>query len=169
MDLSASLHITQKGVDEVKGRVYKLSIRKRSVLILLEKPQTVEYVLHKSVFHEDEVVEEINGLLRDGFIEVSGDLAVDRGPLTIAPPPQAAVNFHLEDDIVLSEAKFLLIDFCVDSFGTGSQVFVDEIRSCNSAKNLSVCLRNIHAAAEKQCPARIPALLLLIQDINETA
>ncbi|SFN78170.1 hypothetical protein SAMN05660284_02243 [Formivibrio citricus] len=175
MNLSAGLHITPKGVDEVKNRVYKLSIRKRSVLILLEKPQTVEYVIQKSVFHKDEILEEINSLIRDGFLTASGDVP---GGAPAAKPSEAQAaaggasgggNFQLSDDIILSEAKFLLVDFCVDTFGTQSQSYVDEIGECKNAKNLYLSLRNIYAATEKQYPNRVAALLGVIKEINETA
>lgn len=174
MNLSASLLITPKGEEEVKNRVYKLSIRKRSVLILLEKPQTVEYVLQKSVFHQDEIIEEINSLVREGFVTASGVT-----PDAVAQPAKMEAkstageltggNFHLEEEVILSEAKFLLVDFCVDTFGTQSQVYVDEIGECKNVKNLYLSLRNIYAATEKQHPNRLPVLLGVIKEINETA
>lgn len=173
MNLSASLHITPKGVDEVKNRVYKLSIRKRSVLILLEKPQTVEYVLQKSVFHQDEILEEISGLVRDGFVTASGEIPSAASPAKVDMPGDPGVpaggNFQLSDDIILSEAKFLLVDFSVDTFGTQSQSYVDEIGECKNAKNLYLVLRNIYTATEKQYPNRLSTLLGVIKEINETA
>ena len=41
MDSNTSLALTAKGVEEVKHRTCKLSIRKRSVLLLLETPHRV--------------------------------------------------------------------------------------------------------------------------------
>lgn len=175
MNLSAGLHITPKGVDEVKNRVYKLSIRKRSVLILLEKPQTIEYVLQKSVFHKDEIIEEINNLVRDGFVTVTGgELLRQVAPaVTVAGAESVAQvaggGFQFDDNIVLSEAKFLLVDFCVDTFGTQSEPYIDEINECKNAKNLILCLRNIYAATEKHASNRLPMLLGVIKEINETA
>lgn len=72
MDLSARLQITEKGIDEIERRAHNLSIRKRSVLVQLKKPQTVAYIVDKSVFHQDEIVYEINALMRDGFISMDG-------------------------------------------------------------------------------------------------
>lgn len=168
MDQSASLSITQKGADEIKNRTHKLSMRKRSVLILLEKPRTVEQVLSKSVFHSDEIIDEIQTLVGEGFIALGGEAA--QFALETAPVSSAGGNsFQLDDEIILSEAKFLLIDFCVDSFGTQSQAFTDQIRACKSAGNLSACLASIFATAEKQCPDRLPALRKLVKEINETA
>ena len=153
MDLSASLNLTEKGLDEVKRRMYKLSIRKRSVLILLEQPHTVEHLLQKTVLHRDELMLEIENLVRDGFLGIGG---APSGSGHIAPASATAQGrpaepvvipgdgsiFHLDEEIIISEAKFLLTDFCVDSFGTQSQAFVDEISACRSPESLGSCLRN---------------------------
>ena len=74
MDVSARLKITEKGIDEIERRTHKLSIRKRSVLVHLKKPQTVEYVLDKSVFHPDEIIYEIKALAHDGFLAMDKNL-----------------------------------------------------------------------------------------------
>jgi len=171
LETSASLHITQKGVEELEHRTYKLSTRKRSVLILLDKPQTLAQLTQRSVFRE-QIVEEVATLVREGFIALPGsvDPAGTRsaGPVSIAPEA-AADGLHLEEEVVLSEAKFQLVDFCVDSFGTQSQTFVDEIRTCRSARDLDVYLRRIVAATRKSCPQRLDLLTSLVKEINETA
>ncbi len=175
MDLSANLHLTQKGEDEVKRRAYKLSMRKRSVLILLDKPKPIDHVLAKSVFPQNEVIEEIEALIQDGFIASSGAVAAPRPAAPISPVAAPAVSpvsnesFNLDDEIIVSEAKFMLTDFSVDSFGTQSQVFVDAIRACKKVQDVRLCLSGILAATEKQCPNRVPVLLGLINEINETA
>ena len=170
MDLSASLHLTPKGVDEVKNRTNKLSVRRRSLLLLLDKPHTLEHLLKKTVLHQDEVVGEVQSLLREGFIATGGAIEGAASGMTAALPSSTlGANFQLNDEIIVSEAKFLLIDFCVDSFGTHSEAFCNDIRACNSVMGISSCLTTIIAAAEKQCPGRIPALAKLIAEINETA
>jgi hypothetical protein len=169
--LSASLQITPKGVDEIRHRTYKLNIRKRSVLILLATPQSVKQVLDRSVFPKTEILEEINTLVRDGFIAMSGDGAhpLVEMPKAIIAAPLVEDDWRLLDDVVLSEAKFQLVDFCVDSFGARSQAFVDELRECKNAKDIDTYLRQIVAAAEKVCPERLPLLQRLVKEINETA
>ena len=163
--MATKLHTTPKGEDEIRCRTHKLGIRKRSVLILLNSPQDFEYLLGKTVLGRDELLGEIHALIREGFIAAREDGAL-----------QPAANMHasgtelfLDDEIIISEAKFLLIDFCVDSFGTQSQAFVDEIRSCDSANDLGACLRSVAAATRKQCPDRLPALVRRVNEINETA
>ena len=69
MNSSIKLHITQKGIDEIQQRIYKLNIKKRSVLILLETPHSIEEVMHKTVFPHSEIAEEILALIQDGFIQ----------------------------------------------------------------------------------------------------
>lgn len=170
MDLSTRLQLTRKGEDELKHRTCKLGMKKRSVLILLDKPQSVQYLLGKSVFSQREVIEEVRALITDQFIAVSVNGALHTagsGPIAAAPGP--ADHFHLHGGIVISEAKFLLIDFCVDHFGTASQAFVDEISACSKENDLGYCLGKVLAAAQKHCPDRLPKLLSLVREINETA
>ena len=168
MEASVSLHITPKGLDELDRRAYKLSTRKRSVLILLAKPQTVAELTRRSVF-QDDIVEDIQLLVRDGFIA----LRRDEAELPAVPDPAVAEapvgGMHLDEEVMLSEAKFLLVDFCVDSFGTQSQAFVDEIRECRSAKDLDVYLRTIVTATRKNCPHRFATLTSVVDEINATA
>lgn len=164
MNHSTSLHLTQKGEDEVARRVYKLSMKKRSLLIVLDKPRTIEYILSKSLFPREEMVEEIRSLLGEGFVAIDG---TDAKGTTAAVPVEG--KFYLAADISMSEAKFLLVDFCVDNFGIQSQALVDEIRACRAEKDLSTCLGKTFITAEMLCPDQLPALLELVKKINETA
>ena len=86
MDPNTSLALTEKGIDEVKRRTYKLSIRKRSVLLLLETPHRVDHLLQKTVLQPEEFGSEIEGLIRDGFVHVVGGAP----PAAPATAPQAA-------------------------------------------------------------------------------
>jgi len=165
MNLSASLSLTPKGVDEALNRTYKIHIRQRSVLILLGKPQTIEYVLQKQqLLEQEEVIGIINQLVAEGFVDVEGG-ALPRS----TGGPASGGNIRLIEGIVISEAKFLLVDFCVDSFGTQSQTFVDELGGCKNEKNLQLCLKNIYAAIEMHSPDRLPVLLKIVGEINATA
>lgn len=165
MDLSIFLHNTPKGEDEVKSRSNKLSFRKRSVLILLDKLQTVENVLHKSVFPKEEIVSDIQELIRDGFVAISGaDTAVQAAEAT-----GSHGKLNLDDEIIVSEAKFLLTDFAVDSFGMQSETVTNQVRACKDVRELRLCLGGIYSLTEKQCPDRLPVLLRIVGEINETA
>ena len=68
MDFSTSLKITAKGAEEIKSRTHKLGMKKRSVLLLLDKPQMVQYILGKSVFPQAEIMADIHELVADEFI-----------------------------------------------------------------------------------------------------
>lgn len=176
MDLSASLYLTAKGDDEIKHRTHKLDVRKRSLLLLLDKPRTLEYLFGKTVLRREEADEEMRHLLRTGFIatgNANDNVAVPDAAAAAAAvqpvPQQAGASSQLHPDIVVSEAKFLLIDFCVDSFGTNSEAFCKNLRSCNGVAAVDAMLGAIVAAVGKQYPERLPALLKLIREINETA
>ena len=201
MDPNDSLALTDKGVEEVKHRTCKLSIRKRSVLLLLEKPHTIEELLGKSVLQPDELKVEIETLMRDGFVRMGGANPSTAAPAASARPPAAAPqysanpfaalspmlpaagtpsakpeamaasgsSFQLLEDIILSEAKYLLVDFSVDSFGTRSQSFADEIGACRSVEALSACLHKVHSETLSHCPERLPVLEGVVKAINETA
>lgn len=172
MNLSANLYITAKGEDEIKRRVYKLDMKKRSLLILLARPQSIEYLTSKSVLPPQEFSATVNSLIQDGFIATGDSAAVfvpARPSSPATQPPEAGSTIHIEDDVVISEAKFLLTNFCVDSFGTDSQEFVDTIRSCKSVGDIRYHLSTIYAAAEMRCPAQIPTLQNVVREINATA
>jgi hypothetical protein len=165
MKLSASLSLTPKGVDEALNRVHKISVRQRSVLILLGTPQTVEHVISKreSLFSHEEILETIIELADGGFVSIDGEPA---GRPSVSASGEI---IQIANDIIISEAKFLLVDFCVDSFGTQSQKFVDQIGACKNEKNLQLCLKNIYAITESQCPDQLPVLMRVITEINKTA
>lgn len=165
MNQPTSLSITPKGLDEVNNRTHKLSIRKRSILILLKNPQSIEFIFEKVVFPRHEVLEAIHELAHEGFVVLSGDAM----PQNTAPHTANKDVFHLENGIILSEAKFLLVDFCVDGFGTQSQEFVDKLGACKNENALKTCLLEIYAATRNFCPDRIPLLQKLIAEINATA
>ena len=170
MDALTTLHITAKGEAEVKHRTHKLSMKKRSVLILLDKPKTLEQLLSKTVLHPDETLGEIEALMRDGFVDAWGSIPdAETVPAKNAPPLPNGSPVYLSPEIVISEAKFLLTDFAVDTFGTQSQTIADQIRDCKTVHDVESCLTGILALAEKQCPARLPALRVIVGEINATA
>ena len=167
------LQLTPKGEDELKHRTHRLSVRKRSLLLLVEHPRTLEDLFRKTVLHHEEVAGEVQSLLNDGFIAVAGKSdstrTVPPPPSRVEKPPSSAGGFQLNDEIVISEAKFLLIDFCVDSFGTHSDTFCHDIHGCHSVAAVAKCVGAIVAAAGKECPDRLPVLVKVIEEINATA
>lgn len=170
MDFSTSLKITPKGAEEIKSRTHKLGMKKRSVLLLLDQPRSIQYIVGRSVVPQAEIMAEIHALITDQFIAAGANGAhhdAVSGPAAAATGANG--SFHLDSGIIISEAKFLLVDFCVDNFGTQAQTYVDAIRACSKESELGFCLAKIVVAAKQQCPDRLPALLGLVCEINETA
>ena len=167
------LQLTPKGEDELKHRTHRLSVRKRSLLLLVEHPRTLGDLFKKTVLHQEEVAGEVQSLLNDGFISVAGKNGSARPapptPSRVEKPPSSAGGFQLNDEIVISEAKFLLIDFCVDSFGTHSDAFCHDIHDCHSVAAVAKCVGAIVATAGKECPDRLAILVKVIEEINATA
>lgn len=166
MDTSVSLHITPKGIEEVQHRVFKLNIKKRSILIQLETPHTIEQILHNTVFPHKEIIEEIETLIREGFMRLGSPNEAPAQKTNEAP---ATKSLALDDEIIISEAKFLLSDFCVDSFGTQSKELADEIRACHDVACVRAFLNKTFALTEKFSPDRLPRLLEVVKEINDTA
>jgi len=168
VNLSSSLYLSRKGEEELKTRIHKLGMKKRSLLILLDRPQIVADVLNKSVLQEAECLEELQSLLREGFI--SDDSAQSVQPTGLTKPAAAVQGgLYLVEEIVLSEAKFLLVDFCVDHFGTQSQRFVDDIRRSADLGGIRQCLAQVAEQVEKNHPKQRGTLTELVREINETA
>ena len=166
LSLSASLSLTQKGKEEALRKVHNINERLRNVLIQLVTPQTVEQIINTRAGNNNQagIIQLIIELINEGFIAKDGG--------AIASPVVTSGSggiVQVADGFVLSEAKFLLVDFCVDSFGTQAQAFIDQIDKCKDPTSLQLCLKNIHAATQSECPNRLPALMKAIAEINKTA
>ena len=169
LNLSAYLHISGKGIDELQRRVYKLNLKKRSILILLDKPVTIEYLLSKTVFPRDDIVEALSYLLKDEFVLTSAEpVLTSFGQKAASTPHQSNGKLKLHEGFTLSEAQFLLIDFCVDSFKMDSQVIIDQINSSTSANDIRLCLEKIIKRVNANCAERSPILLEVVNEINRT-
>jgi hypothetical protein len=165
VDLNDGVSISPKGTEEVKSRVYKVGMRKRSVLILLETPRTMEYLISKSVLPRPELILEIEALFQEGFIFLGSTVVQP----SASAPKAVQSDMSLKSGIVLSEAKFLMIDFWVDSFGTEAEEFTQEVGACENSVDLNVCLRKLIDSLGKNCPDRLPMVGNMIREINETA
>ena len=195
MNQTAILHITDKGADEVSHRTYKLGIKLRSLLLLLGKPQSVQYAFQKSVFPKEEIEEAIGALVQQGFVELkdgpqeSISIQEPAAALEVAIPtlqkqssptataasasPAAAAlprgDWEIDPEIILSEAKFLLIDFCVDCFGMQSEKLTEDIRACKTPATFGNLLRELVGMVSAQKPDQIGKLKATVRSINETA
>ena len=68
MDLSTFIKLTAKGSDEIKNRTYRLGMKKRSLLILLNSPRSIQQLTQTSVIPRDELINELHALIHDGFV-----------------------------------------------------------------------------------------------------
>ena len=187
MNPSAILFATEKGAEEIAHRTCKLGIKYRSILLLLGKPQTLEYVQRKAPLPAEEVLTVVNQLLQGGFViqagaaastsdtvasaAISQPVATNIAPSTASTPKAgfARDEWHIDDEIILSEAKFLLVDFCVDCFGTHSQKPIDRVRACKTAPELSAQIRELVVLVKERQPEKLPLLRKVVREINETA
>jgi hypothetical protein len=160
---------TVMGRDEIATRANKLGMRERTMLIMVDDKTTRSGLLSRSAHPSSGDI--LDSLLARGFIEIlSGPIhaaAEDKAAFALSQAP--AGSFSLDHEIIVSEAKFLLINFCVDNFGTQSQSLVDEIRACSRQQDVVIALGKVLAAVRKQCPSQLPLLLKLIREINATA
>jgi hypothetical protein len=165
LSLSASLSLTPKGKEEALHKVHNINERLRNVLIQLVTPQTVEQIINnKAGSNQAQVVQLIIELVNEGFVAKDGGVAAG----TVVTSASGG-SVQLADGFVLSEAKFLLIDFCVDSFGTQAQAFINQIEGCKNPSGLQLYLNNIHAAIQNKYADRLPVLMKAIVEINKTA
>ena len=197
MNQTAILHITDKGADEVSHRTYKLGIKLRSLLLLLSKPQSVQYAFQKSVFPKEETEEALGALLQQGFVELK-DAPADKvsiqepvaalevsiptlhtqnapkatvaaAPAPTAPAAATRGDWDIDPEIILSEAKFLLIDFCVDCFGMQSEKLTEDIRGSKTVGAMRSLVKELLAMVSQHKPDQINAFRDTIRKVNETA
>lgn len=162
MNLSDSFLITPKGAEELKSRKYKLDLKKRSILRLLEVTRSVKEIFEKVIVPREEVAADIELLCANGFISAAVNTTNFSSEQTII-----GETFDLHADTILPEAKFLLIDFCTDHLGILSQTLSTEIRACPSPQSLSAYIRNIYRLVEKELPQQLPNFKVVIAEIKK--
>jgi hypothetical protein len=226
--------LTRKGTEELARRTYRLDVRVRNILFLIQKgTPTVEAILQNSIFPREEVVEKLRGLLRDQFVSL--EVAGASGSEHPTSPPQPPATRHtatristfntaigpgktnasdrpgtidmsavpatldtsirpgtigltsivlkaaqngsfaapssdypmLDAGISVSQARFVLCDFCLDQFGMKAQPFIDAINTTADVAGLQDVLDQVTREVRKQRRGNMPALLSRIREINE--
>ncbi|MEP7042943.1 MAG: hypothetical protein ABI843_07760 [Dokdonella sp.] len=167
MQPEASLGLTPKGIEELRHRTYKLDVRARNILFLIETGQTtLAAIAQKSPLRREEIEQRADVLLTGGFIA----LISAGGPsiATRAPAPAASATPLLKSGISLPEARFALSDFCLDCFGVAGQTTMNLLDRCNDEETLRRILAAIVAAVEKTHHEQRPALVAVVERINAT-
>jgi hypothetical protein len=166
-----SFVVTMKGTEELRNRAYKLDVKSRNVLFLIEKGSTsVEAILQRSIFPREEVIERLRQLLGGQFVAV----AAEHGTAEPAPsPPQPLFNadpatehLRLDAEVSPSQARFSLSDFCLDQFGVQGQALVDALNLSGNVAALQRVLYNIRVEVNRRCPERMPALIDCVRELN---
>ena len=178
MNLTQNVSLTPKGEEELQKRVYKLDMKKRNVLILVRQPRTVQYVLDKAVFDTKELLEEIIALVKEGFLNLGGGegAAADMPASAAASKPVEPVTaaksaedtFTIRPNIILSEARFLMVDYCVEVFKTNSPKFVEKLGASKTVEAFAACVREIAEVTRASYPAHLATLQTVITEINQT-
>jgi len=184
--------LTLKGVEELSLRTYRLDARLRNILFLIQKgTPTVEAILENSIFPREEVIEKLRGLVKERFVELNA------GPTPVSTPLPAAAGARpgtveiaidpttvgagafartapplfptLDSGISMSQARFVLCDFCLDQFGTKAQPLIDAIENAADVAELQRALDAITAEVREHFKEQLPALMSQVRDINETS
>lgn len=184
--------LTPRGVEELSLRTYRLDARLRNILFLIQKgTPTVEAILENSVFPREEVIEKLRGLMKERFVELNAGptpvgapspaaAAARPGTLEIAidPATVGAAAFvrtapplfpTLDSGISMSQARFVLCDFCLDQFGTKAQPLIKAIENAADVAELQRALDGVTAQVREHSKDQLPALMSQVRDINETS
>ena len=174
MNLTQSVSLTPKGEDELKNRVYKLNMKKRNVLILVQQPRTIQYVMDRAVFDAKELIDEIVSLVKEGFLKLSGEstahaAAASSKPVEKAKPIPFDGNLTIREDIVLSEARFLMADYCVEVFRTNSTQYVEKLSACKTVDEFAQCAKEICEVTKSAYPEYAETFQTVLKEINQSA
>jgi hypothetical protein len=96
------------------------------------------------------------------------------GPGKSQPPSKpvagdAADPMRLDAEISLSQARFMLSEFCLNQFGVQSQEFVDAVNRCGDVAALQKVLSLIRTEMLNRHRDRLPLLIGCVREINDTA
>lgn len=160
--------LTPKGVEEIKTRAFRLNIRRRSILLLLEQPRSSEAIAERSPLAVSDLNAELAALSAEGFVHIAGQAAAAWHPPPV-PVASTAGGLVIHDGIVQSEARFLLVNFCVDTFGPGAQPFVTALEECRSTAQFASCTRQISEHVKQRYPQQLAAFVQVVQEVNATA
>jgi hypothetical protein len=188
--------LTLKGTEELAMRTYRLDVKVRNILFLIQKgTPTVEAILQNSIFPREEVVEKLRGLLKEQFVALNGGPSPATGAAPSpadaleAPPRPATIDIPapetigaqpfarttassfptLDPGVSVSQARFVLCDFCLDQFGMKAQPLIDAINATGDVQELQHVLDSVTAEIRKHCGDQLPALTARVREINQSS
>lgn len=171
--LPAHFILTTKGSEELTLRTYRLDIKLRSLLVLIQKcSPTVEAIVQKSIFPRDEALERLRGLIKEQFVALDNS-SDSESPATLNGGSSAPVAGSgaptLEPGISLSQARFGLSDFCLDAFGVEAQSLIDAINRAVDIAALQRVVDELAGLARKNHQDELVSdLQARVRDINDS-
>src|SRR6201996_714932 len=162
------LVLTSKGIEELRNHAFQLDVSARNILSLIEQGcKTSDAILQRSMFPHNTVVDSLRRLLTNKFVAFAEEESTARAgaPSTGRPGRR---DLRLNFGISPSQVRFALSNFCMDEFGTDGQYLVDAVSLCSDIMSLQEVLNSIRAEIEEQLPARMPALIACIRELNDT-
>jgi hypothetical protein len=200
--------LTLKGAEELAARSYRLDVKLRNILFLIQKGSaTFDTILQNSIFPREEVLERVRGLINDKFIALTpadgaaAAAAVPAAPASAAAAPPLPASAKraaaaapatlaagitangqwtvtrkpedgfpmLDPGVSVSQARFVLCDFCLDEFGASGGEKADAINSAQGVTALQRVLDEIYeelrGAKRRDTLAKLSDRVL---EINET-
>ncbi len=190
------LMLTLKGAEELSQRTYRLDLKLRNILFLIQKgAPTIDAILQNAIFPQEEVIEKLRGLVKERFVEVNAGAssapgvapapsgsAVAEGrpetlgqtvdPTTVGGSPFARTarpSFPMLDSgVSMSQARFVLCDFCLDQFGTRAQPLIDAIEAASDVAELQQVLDGITAEVRRHVKDQLPVLMAKVREANQS-
>jgi hypothetical protein len=124
--------------------------------------------------HAAETLERVSAMARVTTMARTASARNHPGPTTINPVMRAdpvdtvSSEFpQLDAGISVSQARYILSDFCLDQFGTKGQPLIDAIGKAVDVERLQQVLDRITREVRKQRRPQMPELLSRIREINE--
>ena len=161
------LQITPKGVEELRSRTSKLDMRARLFLALIEQGfATTDTIVQRSKATREQVADGLRLLMSNKLVETGTASAPGETSPSVADSISERLRF--KPGISPSQARFALSNFCLDIFGAAGQDLADVVEFCNDVSSLQMALDTIRSEIKKLHPDKRPALVAVVQEINET-
>jgi hypothetical protein len=124
--------------------------------------------------HAAETLERMSGMARATTMARITSMKIPAGPTTINPAMRSGMSDsvssefpQLDAGISVSQARYILSDFCLDQFGTKGQPLIDAIGGALDVEALQQVLDRITREVRKQRHPQMPDLLTRVREINE--
>jgi hypothetical protein len=164
-----TLVLTSKGTEELRNHAFQLDVSARNILSLIEQGcKTSDAILQRSMFPHNTVVDSLRRLLTNKFVAFAEDDSAGRAAGSPGATRPGRRDLRLNFGISPSQARFALSNFCMDEFGTDGQFLVDAVSLCTDIMSLQEVLNSIRSEIEEQLPARMPALIACVRELNDT-